>query len=258
MESQRITKTNQGEFQRATLLFAKPALPSRALVHPFLQLQRALGNQAVGRFIQAKLKVNQPGDVYEQEADRVAEQVMRMPESMPPSPSNDSHSEIQRKYAECASGQSLCPKCAEEEKMAQRKPLASQITPLIQRQEMEEPEEEEEETLQAKEIPGETPAVSPEVESHINRMQSGGQPLSEPVRAFFEPRLGYDFSQVRIHTDARAAASARAVNALAYTVGQDVVFGAGHYAPGAVSGMRLLAHELTHVVQNREAPSLPH
>jgi hypothetical protein len=64
-----------------------------------------------------------------------------------------------------------------------------------------------------------------------------------------EPRLGFDFSQVRVHTDSIAAESARAVHALAYTVGQDIVFGAGRYAPATVEGQRLLAHELAHVVQ---------
>ena len=80
------------------------------------------------------------------------------------------------------------------------------------------------------------------------------QSLSAPS---FEPRFGYDFSQVRIHTDARAAESARAVNARAYTVGREVVFGAGQYSPGTAAGQRLLAHELTHIVQQRaSAPSV--
>jgi hypothetical protein len=73
--------------------------------------------------------------------------------------------------------------------------------------------------------------------------------LPESTRAFFEPRFGADFSQVRVHTDSNAAESARGVNALAYTLGRDVVFGAGSYAPGTTGGNRLLAHELTHVVQ---------
>ncbi len=80
-------------------------------------------------------------------------------------------------------------------------------------------------------------------------LRSSGQPLDAAARAFFEPRFGYDFSQVRVHTDARAAESARAVNALAYTVGRDVVFGAGQCAPGTAEGNKLLAHELTHLVQ---------
>jgi hypothetical protein len=80
-------------------------------------------------------------------------------------------------------------------------------------------------------------------------LRTPGQPLDRVTRAGAEARFGYDFSRVRVHTDARAAQSARAVNALAYTVGPDVVFGAGHYAPMTTTGSRLLAHELTHVVQ---------
>ncbi|HEX5874953.1 MAG TPA: DUF4157 domain-containing protein [Pyrinomonadaceae bacterium] len=78
---------------------------------------------------------------------------------------------------------------------------------------------------------------------------SSGYPLDAATRSWMEPRFNYDFSGVRVHTDARAARSARDVNALAYTVGRDVVFGAGQYAPGTERGTRLLAHELTHVVQ---------
>ena len=80
-------------------------------------------------------------------------------------------------------------------------------------------------------------------------LSSPGQSLDTGTRAFMEPRFGHDFSQVRVHTDARAAESARAVNALAYTVGRNVVFGEGEYEPGMSEGRRLLAHELTHVVQ---------
>src|SRR5580658_11217927 len=80
-------------------------------------------------------------------------------------------------------------------------------------------------------------------------LRSSGRPLDAATRAFFEPRFGHDFSKVRLHTDGQAAESARAVNALAYTVGQDIAFGEGQYAPAAAEGRRLLAHELTHVVQ---------
>ncbi len=83
-------------------------------------------------------------------------------------------------------------------------------------------------------------------------LRSPGQPLDAATRAFMEPNFGRDFSQVRVHTDAKAAESARAVNALAYTVGKDVVFGAGQYALGTAAGKRLLAHELTHVVQQEK------
>ena len=78
---------------------------------------------------------------------------------------------------------------------------------------------------------------------------SSGQPLDNETRAFMEPRFGHDFSRVRIHTDARAAESARELNALAYTVGHDVIFGTAQYKPLTNGGRRLIAHELAHVVQ---------
>jgi len=97
-------------------------------------------------------------------------------------------------------------------------------------------------------------AVSPAPANSVppivhDALSSSGKPLDAGTRAFMEPRFGHDFSQVRVHTDARAAESARAVNALAYTVGRDVVFGARQYEPGTSEGRRLMAHELTHVVQ---------
>jgi hypothetical protein len=82
-------------------------------------------------------------------------------------------------------------------------------------------------------------------------LRSPGYPLDSSTRDFFEPRFDHDFSRVRVHTDSRAAESALAVNALAYTVGRNVVFGAGQYSPASGPGRRLLAHELTHVVQQQ-------
>ncbi|HVO44315.1 MAG TPA: DUF4157 domain-containing protein, partial [Aggregatilineales bacterium] len=88
-------------------------------------------------------------------------------------------------------------------------------------------------------------------------LRSSGQRLDPDARAFLEPRFGHDFSNVRVHTDARAAESARSVNARAYTVGRDVVFEAGQYRPDAAAGRELLAHELTHVVQQNGKSQLP-
>jgi len=84
-------------------------------------------------------------------------------------------------------------------------------------------------------------------------LSSPGQALDPATSRFMENRFGHDFSGVRVHTDNRAAESARSVNALAYTVGRDVVFGAGQYSPQSFSGRRLLAHELAHVVQQAGA-----
>jgi hypothetical protein len=187
-----------------------------------LALQRTHGNRYVQRVfsgIQAKLKIGQPGDMYEQEADRVAEQVMRMPEP-----------EMQRQEEE-------------EKDLIHTKPLVNQITPLVQMQ------VEEEELLQAKNREMETPEVTHDLESQINAIKGGGRPLAESERAYFEPRFGVDFSRVRVHTDAKAAESTQVVNARAYTVGQDVVFGAGQYIPTTTRGKKIIAHELMHVVQ---------
>ena len=202
-----------------------------------LNLHQTIGNQAVQRlfesgFIQGKLTVGKPNDKYEQEADRVADEVMRMPEP-----------QVQRQNEE-----------DEEEEMIQAKPVGEQITPLVQRQvepaeeEEAEPEKEEEETIQAK-VEGQTPQVIPSLESKINALQGGGQSLSKETRNFFEPRFGTDFSNVKIHTDSNANQLARSINARAFTRGNDVVFGGGEYSPENSGGKRLLGHELAHVVQ---------
>lgn len=89
-------------------------------------------------------------------------------------------------------------------------------------------------------------------------LRSAGQSLDPATRAFMEPRFGHDFSQVRVHTDSKAAESARDLNANAYTVGRNIVFGAGQFLPGTRVGRRLLSHELTHVVQQqRSGPTCP-
>ena len=85
-------------------------------------------------------------------------------------------------------------------------------------------------------------------------LRSPGQPLDPATRAFMEPRFGHDFSAVRIHTDARAAESARVVNAAAYTVGRTIVFGEGRYEPSTAAGRKLLAHEVTHTIQQESGP----
>jgi len=265
MSPQRASQTKVPEANQRTNVSPSHHPPSPAYDSgpSLLQLHSMIGNRAMGRILQAKLKVNEPGDEYEREADQVAEMVMRMPEPLVGGEGEwvtgrqgeGATVTVQRKCAACASGKGLCPKCAEEEEKVQRKPLASRITPVIQRQVTIKPkEEDEEETTQTKEAFGRTPTVSPSVESHINSLRGGGQPLFPSVRAYFESRFGFDFSQVRVHAGARAAESARTVNALAYTVGRDVVFGAGEYAPETQAGKQLLAHELVHIIQQRGSP----
>lgn len=106
-------------------------------------------------------------------------------------------------------------------------------------------------SLQERGSSGQVPQVSvaPPIVNEV--LHSPGQPLDPATRAFMEPRFGHDFGNVRVHIDAKAADSARAVNALAYTVGRDVVFGQGKFSPAAGSGRQLLAHELAHVIQQQ-------
>lgn len=154
----------------------------------------------LGQSLQTKLRNNEPGDEYEQESDRVAEQVMRM---------------------------------AEPERHRTEAPRV----PLVQRR-----------VNGSHADVGDAPSIVHEV------LSSPGEPLDAATRAFFEPRFAHDLRHVRIHSDLRAAQSARSVNARAYTVGRDVILGAGEYAPKTGDGQRLLAHELTHVAQQSGNP----
>lgn len=179
--------------------------------------------------IQAKLTINSPNDEYEQEADQVAGQVMQMSES-----------KVQLQTE---------PEEEEGEETLQTKALAEQIKPLVQMQVEPEEAEEDETTAQTKRAGGKSSQMRPGLVARIHSLKGGGQPLPKLARNFFEPRFGYDFGQVRIHTDAQAATTARAMSARAFTTGRDVVFGSGEYSPGTEDGKRLLAHELTHVMQ---------
>lgn len=109
--------------------------------------------------------------------------------------------------------------------------------------------EEEEKKMQLKEINSTKASADSNLESYVGGLNSSGQFLPKDVRSFYEPRFGYDFSQVKVHTDSVAAKSAQSINALAFTSGSNIVFNSGQYSPGSESGKRLLGHELTHVVQ---------
>ncbi len=98
---------------------------------------------------------------------------------------------------------------------------------------------------------GAAPEVAPPIVHDV--LRSSGRPLPASLRSEMGARYGHDFSRVQVHTDARAGESADAVGALAYTVGRDLVFGSGRYAPASPQGKALIAHELTHVVQQRDA-----
>ncbi len=185
-------------------------------------------------FFQAKLTVNKPGDEHEREADAVADQVMRMPAFVPSAGKQGDVPIVQRMHFMPVSGvQRACTHCEQEKQ-----------------------KEEEKEGVQRKETGGGDAGgkTAPSVVSEV-LSSGGGQPIEGGTRQFMESRFGHDFSQVRIHTDARAAESASAIRARAYTSGRNVVFGSGEYQPGGEGGKRLLAHELVHVEQqgSREA-----
>ncbi|CAG0986641.1 hypothetical protein METP2_02314 [Methanosarcinales archaeon] len=202
-------------------------------VEQILFLQRTIGNQAVGRLLksgalQAKLKVGQPGDTYEQEADRVAEQVMRMPQmqvqgSRGTEVSGHGHP-IQRK----------CPGCNKGTKIGK---------------------EEEDEKLWKKEASGPAPEVqaSSDLQQKLNTSKGSGRTLPEDTRSSFESAIGADFSNVNIHTGTDAAEMNKELGAQAFTHGSDIYFNEGKYDPSSISGKRLLAHELTHTVQQGSA-----
>lgn len=207
--------------------------------------------------IQAQMVVGRPGDAFEREADSVAQRVTTQPSAPPPtisrlpprfslgaqraedeisgdpligSEAGEQSEPIQRACAECASGGGLCPTCA-----ARQAALTAGGPPRV---------------AQAQRRPVNlSPGLPTSAEADVIGLRGSGTPLPDEIRRPIEERLGYDFADVRIHTDGRAAASAKTLQARAYTTGRDVVFGAGEYAPETTEGQRLLAHELTHVVQ---------
>jgi hypothetical protein len=160
--------------------------------------------------VQTKLTVNSPGDVYEQEADNVSEQVMRAPEP-----------QLQRA---CACG-GTCDDCQKKQSGQHPAPLQMKRSDAS--------------------APGQTEAPP----SVHQALQSPGQPLDSATRAFMEPRFGQDFSHVRVHAGEEDAHSADAIQARAYTAGSDVVFAGNQFSPTTTEGKKLLAHELTHVAQ---------
>jgi hypothetical protein len=113
--------------------------------------------------------------------------------------------------------------------------------------------EEQEKKAQLKEMKADETTVDHSLESYIGNLNGTGKSLSNEVRNFYEPRFGYDFSNVKVHTDSIAAKSAQSINALAYTSGNNIVFNSGQYSPASIDGRYLLAHELTHLVQQQSS-----
>lgn len=174
--------------------------------------------QTVPSTVQTKLNVNKPGDKYEQEADSTAEKIMRMPAvgSKEITPSSNDEKKIQRKETGAA--------------------------------------ENEEHSVTGNRDSG--ISATSETESAIRAKSGGGEPLPGETRNFMEPRFGNDFSNVRIHTDSGSAQLNNQLNAKAFTYQNNIFFGQNQFQPQSSAGKLLLAHELTHVVQQGASKSL--
>ena len=213
-------------------------------------LQRTHGNAFVQRLlksgaIQAKLTVNPPDDQYEKEADRVAQNFAKA------STSSSQRQEIPEEEEEV---QTKLQRQTEEEevqvKSLQRQEVPEEEVQMKSLQKQEVPEEE----IQTKASVSKVPERSEGLEARIQTARSGGKQIPDSVRNSFEPHFGRDFGQVRLHTDSEADTLSQELQARAFTTGSDVFFRSGDYNPDTEDGKKLLAHELTHVVQQGAAP----
>jgi hypothetical protein len=254
---------------RAQSVEARQALMTR--------LQQTHGNAYVQRLVdslavQTKLTVSQPGDMYEQEADRVAETVTKTPAVQKAASPEEEEELVQGKLQrqevpeEEVQTKLQRQEVPEEEEVQtklqrQEEPEEEEVQTKLQRQEVPEEEElvqgklqrqeepeEEEEPIQTK-ADADVPEVTENMEKQIDAQRGAGQALDESARIPLESGFGHDFSQVRVHTGAEANRLSRTLGAEAFTTGRDVFFRDGAYHPQSDEGKKLIAHELTHVVQ---------
>jgi hypothetical protein len=216
--------------------------------------------QSATPHVQAKLTVSHPADSAEKEADRVADAVMQMPASQPAIGRQEDPA-VQRACAACAKPETeeRVDRAAEEEDEVQRAVDGNALDRMAEEDDevKRAVEEKEDEKLQAKSRSDSVPQVTPELDARIHSAHGSGAPLPRETRAFFEPRLGADLSNVRVTAGSQASSVARQLNARAFTVGNNITFGAGQYQPSSSDGKRLIAHELTHVIQQGGARGVP-
>jgi Domain of unknown function (DUF4157) len=258
----------------------KKGVESSAPAHPLVDLQRSVGNQAIQRlicspFIQRKLQISTPEDPLEREADHVANTVMRMPE---PKTDEDEKREaspptLQRQplaVREEDDEEKIAPKLEADSNSDEKHENAPEPAPVVNdipvQLKVRDEDKEEDPLLPpapapqtnhlqrspeqfAKYGPARLHDSDSALPGYINRMRGGGDSLPLELRGFFGSRFGVDFSNVRLHTGAAANEAAQSIQARAFTVGQDIVFGPGEYQPHTAGGKQLLAHELTHTVQ---------
>ena len=235
--------------------------------------------------VQTKLTVNKPGDKFEQEADKMADKVMRMP--APATPAKEEkiqravlpEEKVQKKEEEKIQKATL-PEEKVQKKEEEKIQKAALPEEKVQKKEEDRiqkatlPEEKvqkkEEEKIQKATLPEEkvqkkeeeklqrdggngSPAVAADTQSSIRSKTSGGQPLSTEARSYMEPRFNADFSNVRIHSDPESAGLSNQLSARAFTYQNHVFFSRDQYQPGTSEGKQLLAHELTHTIQQGHA-----
>ncbi|EOR94492.1 hypothetical protein ADIARSV_2338 [Arcticibacter svalbardensis MN12-7] len=190
-------------------------LPAQSAVQENLQSDVLKVDGQPGFFFQTKLNVGAPDDPLEKEADEVADHVMRMPES----------NFLQRKCNECEAEE-------KKEESIHKKPLSDTVTTFIQRKSI-----------------GNPTSASDQVSQNIHNSRGNGSSLDDTTQTFMSSRFGSDFSNVNIHTDSNAVQLSRELNAKAFTVGNDIYFNQSQYQPQSSEGKQLLAHELTHTIQ---------
>ena len=227
------------------------------------QIQRDYGNQHVQRlmdhvaengspYLQTKLTVGPAGDQYEQEADKVAKEVVNSGEQAPAQRQEEEEEMMQPKRLQ---------RQEEEEEMMQMKPIQRQEEEeeMMQMKRVQRQEEEEEELMMKRvqrQVSAEGGEVDDDVESTIGSASGKGQELPKDVRSNMESSFGADFSGVKVHTGKEADNLNDSMSARAFTTGSDIFFRSGDYNPGSKGGKELIAHELTHVVQQGAAGGL--
>ena len=224
-----------------------------------LNFHRALRTPAahakVTNHAQPKMEVNAPGDIYEQQADDIADAVMQIP-NHGTSPVAGSESRPQPLPSRSgAQSKDIGTKAIEdEEDVPLKKPAVIEKCACG---------EDQKRVMEKADVPrGEgssvqAPRINPEIEARIRALRGRGQPLPSSERGFMQTRFGADFSGIRIHTNQDADSYSRAIHARAFTLGSDIFFRAGEFAPGSSNGRRLLAHELTHSIQQGAAAPGP-
>lgn len=186
--------------------------------------------------LQPKLKISNPGDRYEREADAVSTSILRSHEPDTAITFHDDRKAGRRKDSEIGKSNEQRKKKEMEksfEVSTRKVNEGRRLRGIVSRS-------------QDKDY---SHAYDTDLTSVKSTSSSGGSPIPENVRSFYESRFGRNFANVRIHSGKRAAESAHSINANAFTFGSDIVFGTGEYSPNTQKGKRLLAHELTHVVQ---------